>query len=227
MKIYVVKIEDILQLEFEKIMDKITSTKRKKIDKFVFRKDKLRALISEILLRTILVKDFGISDTNVKVGENKYGKPYIEGYKDCNFNISHSGDFVVCAIDSKPIGVDIEQIVDTDYKSIIEVFFQEDDVNFILNGDANQQINRFYEIWTLKESYTKAEGMGLSIPLNSFGFKINDETIKLVNSDKEYDFKIYDSFSGYKMAVCSQNKQITDQIIKLKQSQLIDGYYEL
>lgn len=227
MKLYFVKIEDISEEDFKNIMDKINSDKREKIHKFIFIKDKIRALVSEILLRTIFIKDFGLSDKNIEISRNEYGKPYLQEYEEFNFNISHSGDFVVCAIDSNPIGVDIEQITDIDFKSIMKSFFQEDDIEFVLSGDESQQLHRFYDIWTLKESYIKAEGKGLSIPLRSFGFKINDGCIKLVNGAKEYSFKSFDGVKGYKMAVCSINKHITDDIIEVKQDFLINEYYKL
>lgn len=224
MKIYAVNIEDISEDELDSLIKKVPEEKQARINKFMVKKDKIRALISEILLRTVLDKQFGINNEDIVILKNKYGKPYLKGNEDINFNISHSGDFVVCAVDDKPIGIDIEQIIDIDYKSIAESFFSKDEVQFILNASDENKLHRFYEVWTLKESYIKAKGMGLSIPLNSFCFNFDDYNIKLVGNENGYVFKQFNLFSGYKMAVCSLNKKDISDIIEIKQGILINEF---
>lgn len=227
MKVYATRIENISEWELNCATEKITKERRDKINKFINKKDKIRSLIAEILLRTILVEELGLNNINFAIRKNKYGKPYLEEGGEVNFNISHSGDLVVCAVDNKPIGIDIEQILEIDYQSIVESFFSKSDVEFILSAGNENKLERFYEIWTLKESYIKAKGMGLSIPLKSFGFKFQDNSIRLINDEDKYNFKQFNMFEGYKMSVCSLSKEITNKIIEVNQNILIHKYYKL
>lgn len=83
-----------------------------------------------------------------------------------NFNISHSGDLVVCAASrSCNVGIDVEQmrsISPNDFKEHIT----DNEWNTIISHSDPQQA--FYKYWTEKESVIKADGKGLSIPLKSF-----------------------------------------------------------
>ena len=80
------------------------------------------------------------------------------------FNVSHTGNYVACALSDEPVGIDIEQMRPSDQK-IAERFFTLDERAYI---SANDSTASFYEIWTKKESRIKWEGRGLSKPLPSF-----------------------------------------------------------
>lgn len=227
MKIYVVKILDISESELNNLTRYIDAEKKYKINKFINKKDKIRSLISEILIRNIIFENLNINSRDIIFEKNVQGKPYLKGYSNFNFNLSHSGDFVVCAIDNKPIGIDIEKIESIDHKGIAQSFFSKDECDFILKGDLQAQIDKFYEIWTLKESYIKADGRGLTIPLKSFSINIDEyENIELItkNELKKCNFKKFNIESEYKMAVCSLNKGIPNNIITINQKCLIDSY---
>ncbi|MBU3179087.1 4'-phosphopantetheinyl transferase superfamily protein [Clostridium estertheticum] len=227
MKIYAVKTLDISEGNLEKICLLIHLEKRCKIQKFINKKDKVRTLIGEILIRTIIFEELSIRNKHLTFEKNQYGKPYFKGHPKFNFNISHSGDFVVCAIDDKSIGIDIEKVKHIEYKEIAKSFFSLSEFNYIVKEDLNIQLSKFYEIWTLKESYIKCSGQGLSIPLKSFSIDIDQyENIKVIidKEHKEYVFKRFDIGSGYKMAVCSVNKEISNNIIMIDQNSLINKF---
>ncbi|MBC8063126.1 MAG: 4'-phosphopantetheinyl transferase superfamily protein [Clostridiaceae bacterium] len=227
MKIYAVRTLDISEEKIEKICLLIHSGKRFKIKRFINKEDKVRALIGEILIRSIIFEKLNIQNKYITFEKNPYGKPYLKGHPKFNFNISHSGDFVVCAIDDKPIGIDIEEVKYIEYKDIAESFFSVSELDYIVEEDLNIQLNKFYEIWTLKESYIKCCGQGLSIPLKSFSIDIDKyENIKVIIDDehKEHIFKKFDIGLGYKMAVCSLNKEISNNIIMIDQNSLINNY---
>lgn len=227
MYIYAVKLEDIDCLEINNISFLLPIYKRQKINRLINKKDKIRTLIGEILIRTIILKELKIKHDNIQFDKNKYGKPYLSGYKDFNFNISHSGDFVVCVIDEKPIGVDIEQEKLIEHKEIAGNFFTEGEYKYISKGDLDTQIRKFYDIWTLKESYIKCCGTGLSMKLNSFSISIDTDKNISVDSSDEYAFKIFNQLSGYKMSVCSLNKEISQNIKIINQDDLINKFYKL
>ncbi len=224
MEICVIRILDISEEKLDYLCLLIDSEKKCKIEKFVNKKDKIRTLIGEILIRTIIVERLNISNKYIRFNKNQYGKPCLEGYPNFNFNISHSGEYVICAIDDNPIGVDVEEMKPIECEEIAKNFFTAKEFNYIVNQDLKFQLDRFYEMWTLKESYIKCCGQGLSIPLKSFSIEVCQyENIKVIinNEYKEHTFKLFDIELGYKVAVCSLNKQISSNVIRLHQDCLI------
>ncbi|WP_423237249.1 4'-phosphopantetheinyl transferase family protein [Clostridium putrefaciens] len=73
-----------------------------------------------------------MSNEYIKLNKNQYGKPYSGEYPQFKFNISHSGDYVLCSIDDKPIGVDIEEIKPIEYEEIAKNFLQQRSLSILL-----------------------------------------------------------------------------------------------
>ncbi|GAA4278242.1 4'-phosphopantetheinyl transferase family protein [Aquimarina mytili] len=117
--------------------------------------------------------------------KDSYGKPYI---KDCkmNFNISHSGNTVVCIFSKEPIGIDVEEAKDIEYTLFENVFTDQE-----MKEISSVGLSKFYEYWTKKEAIIKAIGKGMSIPLLDIevkgdhsiydGIKWNIKSLKLNN----------------------------------------------
>ena len=171
--------------DFNYLLNFISTARQERIKGFKFFKDAQRCLFGEILARYAICRRLSIKNTELKFTRNEYGKPTILEPEGLCFNISHSGDWVVCAVDNKPIGVDVEFIKPIDL-NIARRFFSSDEYHDLINKE--NKIKYFYMLWTLKESYVKAVGKGLSIPLKSFSFKIK-------NND-EIQFYTQNEFSG-------------------------------
>lgn len=168
--------------------------------------DKIQSLLAEILLRYVLRNKLSIPSSKIIFYYNENGKPSIKGMNNIFFNISHSGKWIVCGIGNANIGVDVEE-----YKNIgldiAKRFFCKKEYNAILSNNHEEQLRTFYKFWTLKESYIKATGKGLSIPLSSFYFKLNESEIEIfINGclSKEYSFINYQLDSLHTISVCWQ-----------------------
>lgn len=206
MKIYTVRINKIEKNIFDELLTFISNEEKERILKFRRFEDTLRGLTSKILLRYIIVSILGKKNSSICISKNEYGKPYLTGVDNFHFNLSHSGDWVVCAIDNMPIGIDVEKIHDVGL-DLSERFFSEEEHKYLISLEDIRRRESFFEIWTLKESYIKADGRGLSIPLNSFSFTITNRCIdfKTTNQLNQCYFKQYDIDTSYKLAVCSMN----------------------
>lgn len=189
----------------------VSDETRERIQKFRFKEDSLRTLYGEILIRYISNAQFGLKNNQIHFAKNKYGKPYIMD-SPLYFNISHAGDWVVCAIDFSEIGIDIEKIKEINF-SIAERFFSRHEYEDLIKKHTGQQLDYFYDIWTLKESYIKWLGTGLSTSLDSFRFEINNHDIKLIdkNHNENVSFKQY-PINGYKLSVCSKNLTFPERL---------------
>jgi len=135
------------------------------------------SLIGKVLVKKIVANKALISKKNVLIGKTKLGKPIIERPRNLNLDISisHSGNYVVVGIcDSGKIGVDIELLKDIDFGALKNCLSVRDEIYINSGKGLTQRFENFYEIWTRKEAYVKALGIGLQKPLPITQFSPDD-----------------------------------------------------
>lgn len=143
-------------------------------------KHKLSHDLSYKLLAYALKNEYGIDISTLILLADKHGKPYFQGRDELQFNISHSGDIVLCAISDKVIGVDVEKIRSHPEKVVNRVFSERERLQLEASDDTNLF---FFRIWTLKEAYVKTLGVGISYPMKTVSFELeNLSEIKCSNS---------------------------------------------
>ncbi|TCO70398.1 4'-phosphopantetheinyl transferase family protein [Marinisporobacter balticus] len=189
---------------FDTLMRFLSYEEGDKIKRYQRWEDAQRYLIGKIAIKSLICNSYGLENEDIYFSVNKFGKPYVKGVKDLHFNISHSGEWVVYAIDRSSIGIDVEEINDIDL-DIADRFFSKDEYSELLELNKEHRLGRFFDLWTLKESYIKAEGKGMSIPLDSFTIRKKGEVISIKGADKSYYFKQYDIAENYKLSVCAMN----------------------
>jgi len=153
--------------QFNTLMALISSEKQDRIRRYRLISDAHNSLIGDVVVRAELCKATGLQNNQLRFSTNKYGKPFLINANEIHYNISHSDKFVVCAFSSDPIGVDVESVKPID-TAIADRFFSLDEIDYIGDSACGSENERFYKIWTMKESYIKWNGMGLSKKLNSF-----------------------------------------------------------
>jgi len=175
-----------------------------------------RNSLTRFMLKKIVYKYLGITITEADIALNDYGKPDLIGRDDFHFNISHSGRWIVIAVDHTPLGVDIERIQPVDYM-VAKKFFSDVEYADLMDKHGSERLRYFYDLWTLKESYIKAIGRGLSIPLDSFTIRINNRreiSIKTCNNtvkcNSEWFFKQYDFDKNYRLSLCATHNDFPD-----------------
>lgn len=163
-----------------------------------------QSVAAGLLLKRVL-SIYGISEDGIRLGE--HGKPEIEGI---HFNLSHSGDFVVCAVSERyPVGCDIEAVKKMDER-VAERFFGSTENEYLNSISEEKRDEEFIRLWTLKESYLKMTGEGLSVPLNDIELTLEGQTRVLRKGVVQpCVFKEY-AVSGYKLAVCSEDVEFSD-----------------
>ncbi len=93
---------------FEQLFDRVNMQRRSKILRCKNKEDKCRSLASGVLLRYAL-EQAGIDYATAAFGTGENGKPYMEGYEDFAFSLSHSGNMAVCAVHMGTADEDREQ----------------------------------------------------------------------------------------------------------------------
>jgi len=205
--IYVIRIDEPIEDEaYNQLLLCVSKSKRERIKRFHFIEDAKRTLYGELIVRYLACNILKVPNNKIIINQNEFGKPFLYGYPNFYFNISHSGAWVVCAISKKAVGVDVEVIKPIDL-SIAERFFSEIEKQNLLKLEDKSQVEFFYDLWTLKESYIKCRGKGLSIALNSFSIVINNQTVQImpVSMPLVYLSRIILD-NEYKLSVCSEDK---------------------
>ncbi|MBP3791763.1 MAG: 4'-phosphopantetheinyl transferase superfamily protein [Methanobrevibacter sp.] len=192
-KVAYTNVEDLNWIESYKLLPE---SRKDKVDRFRFEKDKKLSAGAYILLDSLL-KEENITNPTFEI--DKYGKAYISNYKDIYFNLSHSGKMVACAISDKEVGVDIEYNDPTIDLDIAKHYFYNSEYESIMK--SQNPSDEFFNYWVLKESYMKYTGLGFNLDLDSFEIIIDNE-ITLKNK-KQPKFNLFE-IEDYKLATCSE-----------------------
>lgn len=144
-----------------------------RITRFHFEIDQWRSLCGYCALQKEL-QTHGF-DTLPPLTYSSFGRPYFPDYPQIQFSISHSGDWVLMALAPHLIGVDVEGLRAIDY-SIMSRFFASAEAEWVASAESPCVKNeRFFMVWSMKESYIKAIGKGIYQSLDTFAI-LPDET---------------------------------------------------
>lgn len=182
-----------------------------RVQKYKYVVDKKRCLVGELLTRYMLIEKYGFINKDLVFDRTIYGQPYIRNCKNIYFSISHSGKWVICAINEYPIGVDLELICHQKYENseIAKYYFSDyENERIACKYNETEKEIEFYKLWTLKESYLKVLGMGLYKELNSFEIRMVNGENKVFEEGKDKDNyilinRIYDN--EYVLSICINN----------------------
>lgn len=189
----------------------VSEKQKKRILSFHYREDQERTLVGDVLSRTLLSKKTGIPNHLLKFYNGEYGKPYLKGKVNYAFNVSHSGTWVVCALDDLCVGVDVEKVQKVELELAKRCFCYEE-YCYLRDLKKDEREKSFYSLWTLKESYIKYWGRGLSIPLNSFCFRNVAGKFYLNSSKYKIIFTQFDLAGMYQLSVCATKAVLDNQV---------------
>lgn len=172
-------------------------------------KDTVRTVLGEMLLRYALSQKAPeyMPEIPLQFTYNPYGKPLLPDQPDISFNISHSGNWIACAVSDSEVGIDIEEInLDIDL-NIASHYFHKKEIELINTASASESYQYFFRFWTAKESYLKCIGKGLGEPLNNF--YVSDNTLILEDKITSYHINFYRILNNYALSVCSNSSYMT------------------
>jgi len=152
------KLSDIPGGFLEESIHKLPRFRQKQCNRYRQESDKINCVISYFLLLMGLSERYGI-DSSVEFIYNEYGKPYLRDYPHIFFNISHCNGAIACALDDFEIGVDIQDVQEFDRK-VAEKICTETELNELAVSDNPARL--FCKMWTARESYAKAMGIGIA-----------------------------------------------------------------
>jgi 4'-phosphopantetheinyl transferase len=150
----------------------LNDDERARWQRFRFEKHRREYLATHALARIALSHHGGIPPEAWRLQLNAYGKPSIDPDCGLRFNLSNSLGLVVCLVSGgAEVGVDVEPRARA--RTIVEVgprMFSALELAQLESLREEEKPERALRLWTLKEAYIKARGMGLALPLNKFSF---------------------------------------------------------
>lgn len=183
------------------VCQSINKERKIKVENYRNIEDKRNSILGFLLLKYGLKHEYGINLQMLEWNYTKYGKPYFSEYPNIFFNISHSGEFIVCAIDQEKIGIDIQKIIDSKFLGVADVVCSINEKEKILYSIKPEKILTRY--WALKESFIKAIGTGMTDTMYNINFANKDEKFF------EYKNKYFSVFEKYDcvLSVCYSKKK--------------------
>ena len=160
---YAVNIQGVTIGGIEMCRRLLSPEKARRVDRFRFDADKVRCTVGEALVRYLTVQRYGVPNGRLQFAYAERGKPYFTGDAAAvHFNLSHAGDWVVCAIGPGPLGIDVEHVKDRKV-TFASAALSEGEYARWCALPEDRQSGEFYRLWTMKESYSKLLGVGLSL----------------------------------------------------------------
>lgn len=188
---------------FRELYRRATPARRASVDGYRFPKDRMLSLAAGALLHHALA-EAGVRDPVFTRGPR--GKPALAGRDDVHFNLSHAGQRVLCAVSDRAVGCDVEQVTDIEPEVARRFFTPEEYACLLAQRGPDRQQAMFFRLWTLKESFMKATGLGMALPLDAFSVDptATPITVRQTVCPGDWHFREYDFQDGYRYAVCGR-----------------------
>jgi 4'-phosphopantetheinyl transferase len=206
---------------YESLLGFVSEDRKRRVKKFVRRQDACRSIVGEVLAKYCVGKAARVPAKTITFYADPFGKPHADLEKQIHFSVSHSKTWVVCAIDGGPVGIDVEYVRDYD-PEVAKRFYHPHEYAALIALPEPERNGRFFDLWTIKESYIKALGKGLSLPLDSFEILFGNGRIRIntATGDTDMHFRQYDLGPDYRCAVCSGHDAFCKEIRSMTPEQL-------
>jgi 4'-phosphopantetheinyl transferase len=213
MKLLYASINDVSDKDIEPFTKLLPVFMQAYIKRFSNESDRKHRLLARLMLRRCIIHTTG-NDMLLHAWQTDVNnKPFIPQWH--QFNISHSGEFVVFIYDDQAIGVDIEKREDIDYASLSDYFHPEEKSQLIHSRDKK---NTFYTIWAKKEALLKAVGIGISNVMAEF----NCLEKSIIYENQTWFFYPVEISTEYTCYICTDKIIFKQELMKFNQLTLPD-----
>ena len=209
MKIYYAKIPTFSEEELQQVLQFLPKERLERIERTKLIQNKLQSVAAGLLL-DYAVRERGVESRELTFTKNADGKPAIAEFPNFHYNLSHAKEYVALVTDSHPVGIDIEYLR-VGYQRLVSRFFSEEEQRVL---SAHWSDEDFTRIWTRKESYLKASGYGMRMPLTGFS-TLGEQVVlnermnpDMVESGAVYYLTSISFLEGYQMSVCRKNEPL-------------------
>lgn len=189
------------------LLSQVDPTQARRILACRHRETARQRLIAALFARYVLGRRLALANRAIRIATDGHGKPFLPEMPDVHFNLSHSGARFALAVGPAPVGVDIERVRPVNLR--VAVSFHPRERAYLAAAPPDLRQAAFFDLWTRKESYLKARGMGLRRRLDSFS--VVDESGRLAGrlrgDDEGWDLAAYVWDGAYRVALAFRSGQ--------------------
>lgn len=201
----------------------VTEEERAWLEKFRFERDRHEHLVSRALVRACLARHLSADPRSFRWHLGPQGKPSLDPRREIFFNASNHRDVVVCALSRfEELGVDVEPTSRGDeILGVTRTVFSAREIAALEALPLPAQRERAVTLWTVKEAYIKALGLGMSAPLLSMTIDLDAEPpIAEGNPGWFFDFQDRD---GARIATAVRGPRTRPHVVLAEGAPLIVG----
>ena len=152
-----------MEIDLDAALGAMTEQRRTKVMAFKHEQGRKLSAAAYMLLCKALREEYGINEAPL-FEYSEHGKPAIVGHPEIYFNLSHCRSVAACVVSSSPVGVDVEEV--REFKDSLARYVLNDD-EYAMVSSSSQPAREFIRLWTMKESYLKLTGDGITRDLKS------------------------------------------------------------
>lgn len=191
----------------------LSGEERARLSSFAFLRDARQYAAARVLLRLALGHYLDCAPGSVVLYRDAAGKPHVAAAAEVDVSISHCDGCVAVAVArGGRVGIDVERLdrAPADYLALARQFYAEPEYRALRLEGAGGGFVRFIELWTLKEAYVKALGLGLAKSLDECvftfdtgtGLRFRDRAGSAGEGD-DWHFQLYDTLSSYRLGIAA------------------------
>lgn len=198
MKLYEMTVRELCREEIEAL----SPERRARAARFRFEKDRLLCLAAGVLLDRGL-REYGLRERGVEISRGEHGKPFLPQYPEICFNLTHSGERAAAVFSDRAVGCDLERLRAVNWRLVESRFCPEEQA---LLRQSEWPERDFCRLWTCRESFLKALGTGLTLPLSSVCVELSPDAARLRQTADPRQWRLTEYFSEeYCLAICEES----------------------
>jgi 4'-phosphopantetheinyl transferase len=179
--VWLCRVESLSGADLASMSALLSEEEHARCDRLVLAEDRRAFTAAHALLRTALSRYGARPPREWRFETTAHGKPFLApqtGHPPLSFNLSHTRTTVACAVAAgADLGLDVEEGGRrSDGLGIAARYFTAGERQWLDACPPEEVAVRFVELWTLKEAYIKAVGLGLRVRLDSFELSFGEAT---------------------------------------------------
>jgi 4'-phosphopantetheinyl transferase len=199
------------------LLGELDDDEQARASRFRFERDRARFVARRAFLRTVLAGHLGVPSATIRYRTSAGGRPELAPWRGIAFSTSHADGLAVVAVAREGlVGVDVERVRPIPGAAeLARQFFTRSEHEYVASVPEAARSEAFLGLWTRKESYVKALGVGMSMPFDRFDVldpATRRASLELTPNGRPVALATLDNFAGYVGSVAASRPEATPDV---------------